>query len=447
MFYKKLLLLTVVTGVLLQNTGSAFEKKIREEFRQTKEQYQESEKSLSASLLYEQPSLDRYLTQALLYHPGLKAAFYMWQAAMERIPQAKAVLDPMLDYSYRIQAAKAGTVGMAEQRIGIGQEFQLFGKRGLKGKMVWTRATLARLDFMEQRLKVIFEVKEAYYDYYWLKRMLSLMENNLKLLEQLEEVVRVRYAANASQYTDILRLQVENGKIKNEISSLEAQRIPLDQRLKSLLNIQDTVLLPFPVSIPTDTLRWETDSLWVQLQVRNPMLRRTQEELRLARIQLSLTKREFLPNLMLSVDYTFSADGEMMDVLDQRDYPWMGMVSLGLPLNWRKMLGMVKEMGGELQAKFFEQQGMQNELKNRLATMIFEYNDNRRKIKLYEQNLIPKVEVELKSMETAFRAGHADFLDLIEAQRMRLMFQQNLEEAVVECAKNLAEIKMLMGVE
>ena len=48
-------------------------------------------------------TLPNYLVYAALNSPGLEAAFNRWKAALERIPQARALSDPRFSYRYFIK--------------------------------------------------------------------------------------------------------------------------------------------------------------------------------------------------------------------------------------------------------------------------------------------------------------------------------------------------------
>ena len=58
----------------------------------------------SSEEISEQSSLEDCLAYAALHSPKLEAAYYRWQAALERIPQARALPDPLVTYAYYIES-------------------------------------------------------------------------------------------------------------------------------------------------------------------------------------------------------------------------------------------------------------------------------------------------------------------------------------------------------
>jgi outer membrane protein TolC len=76
---------------------------------------------------------------------------------------------------------------------------------------------------------------------------------------------------------------------------------------------------------------------------------------------------------------------------------------------------------------------------------VFRYRDAGRKIGLYRDTLVPKVEQSLKVARQAFEAGEAEFLSLIDAERMLLEFELLHEQARTQRARQLALIEKLVG--
>ncbi len=76
---------------------------------------------------------------------------------------------------------------------------------------------------------------------------------------------------------------------------------------------------------------------------------------------------------------------------------------------------------------------------------LYHVRDAARKIDLYGDTLIPKARQSLKATEAAYRAGEATFVDLVDAERVRLEFQLAHERALANHAIRLGQLRMLVG--
>ena len=117
--------------------------------------------------------LPEYLAYAAAMNPGLRAAQRTWRAAVADIPRARALPDPRLSYSY--YAREVGTrVGPQQHRIGLTQTFPWFGALRLRGESAALAAEMARQEYEQARLELMYRVKEAYHQYFLLGRTLAI---------------------------------------------------------------------------------------------------------------------------------------------------------------------------------------------------------------------------------------------------------------------------------
>jgi len=84
--------------------------------------------------LTESSGLSDYLAYAALNNPGLEAAFNRWKAALERVPQVKALPDPRFEYKYFIKEVET-RVGPQQHSFGVSQVLPWFGKLDLRGEV------------------------------------------------------------------------------------------------------------------------------------------------------------------------------------------------------------------------------------------------------------------------------------------------------------------------
>jgi len=66
-------------------------------------------------------------------------------------------------------------------------------------------------------------------------------------------------------------------------------------------------------------------------------------------------------------------------------------------------------------------------------------------VDLFRDTLVPKARQSLKATEAAFRAGNANFVDLVDAERVLLEFQLSQERALADQAQHVARLEMLVG--
>jgi len=389
-------------------------------------------------------TLHDFLDHAESNNPGLAAARERWQAALERIPQVKALPDPHFNYAYLVREVET-RVGPQRQKFGLMQTLPWFGELGLKGDVAAQAAEAARQRYEGAKRKLFCEVKDAYYEYFYLYRALLVTEENLRLLENLEEVVRSRYRTGSASNSAVIRAQVERSKLADRLRSLEDRRGPAAARLNAALGRPAGVEIPWVREVADEAPRLDEEELLAHLDRTNPELLALGAETRKHHLAGDLAGKQGMPDFTLGIEYMETGEARMPGVEGSGEDPVAAMLSVKLPL-WRgKFRAAQRESAARRRATEHARRDLASRYATQLKMAVYGYRDAQRKIDLYGGSLIPQGEQALAVTEEAFRAGKADFNSLVDAERVLLEFQLAYERAVADRAQRLAEIEMLAG--
>jgi len=394
--------------------------------------------------LTESSGLSDYLAYAALNNPGLEAAFYRWKAALEEVPQVKALPDPRFNYSYFIQEVETRT-GPQHQSFGISQVFPWFGKLNLRGDVAAAAAKAAQKRYESAKLKLFFEVKDAYYEYYYLAKSIAVTKDNMSLMEHLEGVARSRYKAAAASHPDVIRAQVELGKLEDRYLTLVDLKQPTVARLNAALNRPIDAPIPAPAEIPLEQVEVADAKLLARLVRANPQLQAIDFEIARQQHSIELAKKDYYPDVMLGVSVIDTGDSIVGNPKDNGKDPVVASVSVNLPIWGRKYSAGVRQARARYNAARRDRTEMANSLGWQLKTALYRFRDGERKIDLYRDTLLPKAEESLKVTESGFRAAKGTFTDLVDAQRILLEFGLSLERAFADRSQALAKLEMLVG--
>ena len=180
-------------------------------------------------------ALSDYLGYAALNNAELKSKFEQWKAALEQIPQAKALDDPKFTYSYFIEEVET-RVGPQRSKIGIMQTFPWFGEIEARTDVASAKAKAAKQEYEASKLRLFWQVKDAFYEFTYLAIAIDIAKENLELLQHFEEIARTKYKTAMAAHPDIIRAQVELAKLEDILKSLEELREPTVAMLNSVLN-------------------------------------------------------------------------------------------------------------------------------------------------------------------------------------------------------------------
>jgi len=389
-------------------------------------------------------TLPDYLRLAALNNAGLKAAFEEWKAAVEQVPQARALPDPRFTYAYYIQEIET-RVGPQKNRLGIMQLFPWFGEIEARADAAAAAAKAARQRYEAAKLKLFFQVKDAFHEYVYLASAVQIAKDNLELIKHFEEVARTKYIAAAAGHPDVIRAQMELAKLEDHVKTLEDLRNPIVARLNAVLNRADFTMLAWPRRQEFQHTPVQRSRVIAILKAQNPQLQELDFEVQSSRSALEAAKKKFYPNMGVGVDWIDT--GDRSGVRDGGTDAVILMFTMDLPI-WRKSYK-AAEMQAEANVRKARQQRIETEntILARTERVLYDFEDSSRKVGLYADVLVPKAKELLSVSETAYKGGTVDFLSLIDAQRMLLGYQLNYERSVTDNLQRLAELEMLAGTE
>ena len=391
-------------------------------------------------------TLPDYLRFASLNNADLKANFEQWKAALEQVPQAKALDDPKFTYSYFIEEVET-RVGPQRNKFGIMQVFPWFGKIEARTDVAAAKAKAARQRYEANKLKLFWQVKDAFYEFTYLATAIDTAKENLELLQHFEEIARTKYRAATATHPDIIRAQIELAELEDILTSLEKLREPTVARLNSVLNRPADAELAWPKKEPTRQVQLNRQYIIESLIRNNPELAELNWEVEAAKARVELAKKKFYPDIGVGVDWIQTDGTASPGVRDSGKDPVVLMFSMNIPL-WRDSYKAAQRQA-KANVRKIQQQKVNTENKTiaQAVQVLYDVEDSQRKMFLYGDILVSKAQELVQASESAYRAGTIDFLSLIDAQRMLLKYTLDHERAITNNQQKLAELEMLIGTE
>lgn len=389
---------------------------------------------------------DDYIRYALFHSPSVESAYHRWLAAAERLPQVSALPDPRLSVGFFLDEVET-RVGAQQARIGVQQTFPWPGELSGRKDAAAQAARAAWRQLEGARLVVTERVVSALHDLAYLDAAIGISRENLDLLGSFEEVVRARYRVGAGSHPELIRVQVELGQQEDRLAQLQAMRPSYIAQLNSVLNRRAETPVPELPRLPGRVVAADREALVAQALESNPTLLALDDRTDQERILAEVARTEGLPDLTVGLDYTFTDEAIDSSIPESGDDPILLSFGVTVPL-WRdKYNAAVREALSRRLSISYERASEANRIAAALHRAWFEHTDADRRVRLYEQTLIPKAEESLQASLAGFRTGETSFLDLLDTERTLLEFALAAERARADRGKALAVMHTLIGAE
>jgi outer membrane protein TolC len=381
-------------------------------------------------------TLDDYLMISALNNAGLKSSYERWRVETLNIPQARALPDPILTYEYMIRESMETPGSRNMQRFSIMQMFPWFGTIRARTDAASAAAKAAYLRYEGDKLQLLGNIKQGFYEYAYLFEAIEIAQENLELLRHFEQIAQARYRTAAATHPDVVRARIELATMEDEVQSMLNMQTPAASEINAMLNRRTDLPLPRPQYEPAAPVRVREDAIVRLIADQNPELLALEKDIQAARHSIELAGKRYYPDIGLGI--------EIEDVPGARNSV-MAMVSLNLPI-WRESYR-AAENQARAQMRMTRRQREQQEadLAARAARLLYDIQETHRRANLYGNVLVPMAREMVTVSEASYRIGEVDFLTLIDAQRTLLTFKITHQRIVTDHSQRLAELEVLTG--
>ena len=391
-------------------------------------------------------TLNQLLDLALQNNPAVKSSFYKWKSSLEKTGYAGAFPDPTVMYGYFIENVET-RVGPQNQKFSLQQKIPWFGTLGSQKNAAFEMSQMSLKNFQSQSLQLIYQVKTAYYDLYYLEREIEITQENIDLLMFWESIVRKKYQVNLVQHPDVIKAQVELGELENKLLSLQDKRHPYKAKLLALVNLDSLENLEIPDSLEFQEDAVDNKILIPKILENNPNLTAVKHLIASEQASVEVAQKSTMPSFTLGIDYIETGEALNPTMDGSGKDPLIVSVGLNLPLWFGKNKAKKNEALANQKSAEYLLQDRKNQLTALADETIFNHNDALRKLQLYRDGLIPKAEQLLNTVYASYQSGKTDFLNLLDAQRQLLKFKLAMDQSITNMVKRKAELDMLAGVD
>ncbi|MBT7738044.1 MAG: TolC family protein, partial [Candidatus Marinimicrobia bacterium] len=256
-----------------------------------------------------QGDLDLYIQKAQENNPVVKSAYNQWKSAETSITAAKGLPNPTLNVGYFLESVETAA-GPQQYKIGLMQKFPFLGKRGLQGKIQSSIAENSYYKYVEHQLKLNHAVRSTWYDYYYLVRVTELTEQNFKLIQNWDGVIRSKYVTARAGHPDLIKTQIELIQLEDELFTLENKKIPILERFKSLLNDPSLMDIVVPDSLTFELAELDVSIVKEKILKNNTTVLGANADIEMQRYRVKRSKLNRMPDIALGVESITTGEKE-----------------------------------------------------------------------------------------------------------------------------------------
>ena len=382
---------------------------------------------------------------ALDGEPGQVALLERADALREQAVAAGQLPDPTMRVgvaNFPVEAGGFTTEGMTQAQVGVRQSFPPGKTRAFGTRRYRSLADALGASAGAREREVLTAVRSSWLEtYYWFQAG-EIVARMRPLFADLVSITRSLYEVGHRDQQDLLRAQLELGRLDDRLIEIDRGRATAQARLSEWIG-------PAAARPPADRFpAWDTlpplETMTKQL-VTHPALEAAQSGIEAASDAVGLAREKSKPGWAIDVGYAYR-DGRLPNGVSRSDFVTVG-ITMDLPLFRRNRQDRsIAAALAEQRAASASRERLMRELSSQLETEYARWQNLTRRIDLYERLILPQARDQARAALDAYQSDTTDFADAVRSSIDELDTQLDYLRLNVDRAQSYAVVANLGGI-
>lgn len=378
-----------------------------------------------------------YLYSVLSDHHELVESFNDdIELARQKALFADSKPNPRFEMGYWLEPIQTKN-GSTRSKLAVSQKILPKSRLQLRKRLEFGQVSIAEL----QREKVIqdlkYEVTKLFFDYLFLYEKLDILSNNFRIIESWNKLLETHYSHHDFRYPQLIQLQMEATRIQDQIREIKESIPNTFQQLKSiaLIEVSEPLRPIFTAAIKKRTLVEDIDNN-VDLLIMKSQLERQ-------KIRKNLEETFQIPDKMIKTEWTTLQNENSLGTKN----PWMVGIGFDLILNKKQLNANVEAENRRTHSLEKRLGYFRKDLKSKIKNSIFNLENQLKKFLLFSNDLLPRTQELLKSLQINYsaRTNDMDFFALLETLRSLLKIELDITTVKKSYFHEMAYYQRLNG--
>lgn len=387
-------------------------------------------------------SLEEAVNLAKANNTNIKQAEIELKAAKAGFWKEISLPKPNLTASYEFIPKGKGINNYEERSFEISQEFEFPTNYYFKGKIANLQIDAAQTNLQNEIAKVIFDVKNAYYDLLCVKEHLSISLENLNTLKDFSEKSLIKYSSGETSKIEYLTANMQYNEALNDYENCKKELISSKLILTRImygnegssnteLNLLDTLTF--------SKIDWLLEELIKAAKLNNINLVEKNIQSKIASTNKTLAYSSFLPELSL---------GYSKQAMSGNDNFYGVSFGVSIPIWFMfEQRGNIQESNASLDIAVIDLKSTEQELVNELILEHENLSSLQNQIENYRSIILPNTNEILQTALESYEAGETSYMEFILTIQTTLKAKQTYIELLCNYNKSIAKLNYLTGID
>ena len=380
---------------------------------------------LSSVMQVKAQELDSLLKLATLNNPTLLALEKEYKAVLERVDQTNVLPDPKLGVGIPVLRPET-RLGAQTLMLSATQVFPWFGTLKSKEDIVLALSKARLEKVVATQLEIFGTIRKAYYNLEFIEEKKRLLKEFSEIYKTLESVALAKVESGQSIISDVLRIQIKQDEIIQEIEVLKEQTKSFASVIRQLTNLPEEQPL---VIVPSKELAfsYNLEEYREKIKAQHPLMQIIEAQLEASKKQQEWNQNRSNPSIIVGVDYSLvNPRTDAVPLYNGRDI-FVPKVGVSIPIHRKQYIAKNKEENYKQEALAYRKTEIENKLITRLVQAESRYNQAEIKIALYQQQ-VEKTEKAYAVLLEHYSSSGKGFDELLQIENQLLTYKIGIEQ-------------------
>ncbi len=323
------------------------------------------------------------------------------------------------------------------ESVFLDQPLEIGPKRERRIEVARQERALTETDITAVERQVRQAVRGAYFGLAHARGVTAQQAGALKLAERLEQIAEDRFQAGDIPQLEVTQADLEAARARAGVAVAQQEEKVALSELNALLNEPATTdwdlgdafaMLPPPMLL---------EDLLARADNSNPAIARASQQMKVQHSQTALLKAERIPDLGVEFGVDLNSPHDF-------DVGPRGGVSMELPL-FKRNQGEIAQSEASALALDGQLEAARRAANARVESAYFDLEARRTQVQLYRDTLIPTSDRLEEMTEESYRAGKANILTVLSAQRDAQQVQSEYLDSLLAAQAAFGQLEETVG--
>ncbi len=371
--------------------------------------------------------IEAYVSMAMQANPRLNALRHRVASLANRVPQARALPDPMMQETFWPFNGNALETagGRAANQIGISQQIPWPDKRRAKAAIACREVQIAEAELREATQEVAESVRLACIDIWFAEEALGVVDEFVDVVQQLNEVSEARYrsATKTSGQQDVLRARIEADRLDDRRVQLQRQKQVAQADLSALLHRPVERSPEVENSYGRQSLDIQLDELIGMAGTCNPSLAGLIAQIARDREKSRLACLQQYPDFQLGANWLMISDNNALSPVATGNDNFGFTLGVTLPIWRQKIRAGVAEASHQTQSSVGLLESEKDSVAGKMRRLVTQFDTFAEQLDILQDRIIPRTEDALEIALADYVGNRTDFSSVSDLYEERLLLE------------------------